>query len=121
MQMFVAQWPYSPEDLRDDEAPVLVETFLPRGQTVADAHTPEGVEALGLPATYPFDEAGTVLVHDVCQPIGAAVAAAGLRGIRCRAARLPLGAGRELAWFPATARSRAKVGRTFAFSEWFWR
>jgi RES domain-containing protein len=120
MQLFTDAWPYGPEDLRDDTAPVLVEAVLPRQQRVADAHTPKGVRALGLPATYPLDASGALVPRRVCQPIGAAVHAARLRGVRGRSAQTVLGAGRELAWFPATARSTARAGARLPFSQWFW-
>lgn len=120
MQLFTEPWPYGPEDLRDDTAPVLVEAVLPRQQRVADAHSPRGVSSLGLPASYPLDASGRAVPRSVCQPVGAAVHAARLRGVRSRSAQTALGAGRELAWFPATARSIARRGATFAFSDWFW-
>lgn len=121
LRAFIAGWPYEPEDLRDDTGPVLVAATLPRNQQVADIHTPAGVTGVGLPATYPLDRRGRLIGHDVCRPIGAAAKAEGLRGLRCRSARAPDGAGRELAWFPATARSRAHHVRTERFSTWFWR
>ena len=117
---FIADWPYEPEDLRPDTAPVLVGATLPRAQRVADAHSPAGVAALGLPAGYPVGADGSPVPHDACQPVGAAVHHAGLRGVRCRSARTPEGAGRELAWFPATARSRARVVDVRPFDDWFW-
>lgn len=117
---FIAAWPYEPEDLRDDAAPVLVSATLPRGQHVADAHTAQGVAAAGLPASYPLDEAGRLVPHDVCQPIGAEAKRRDLRGVRCRSARTHDGRGRELAWFPATARSRARQVAVASFSGWYW-
>jgi RES domain-containing protein len=120
MQLFTEAWPYGPEDLRDDTAPVLVEAVLPRQQRVADAHSPKGVGSLGLPKTYPVDAAGIPVPRSVCQPIGAAVHAARLRGVRSRSAQTVFGAGRELAWFPANARSQARAGARLAFREWFW-
>lgn len=36
---------------RNDNGPVLVAATLPRNQDVADAHSPRGAAALGLPAT----------------------------------------------------------------------
>jgi hypothetical protein len=120
LRQFIVGWPYEPEDLRDDTAPVLVGAVLPRRQRVADVHTPVGVRAVGLPATYPLDGDGRLVPHEVCQPIGVAARERGLRGVRCRSARTPDGAGRELAWFPATARSRAQLVARLAFSSWFW-
>lgn len=117
---FVAGWPYEPEDLRDDNGPHLAVAVLPRNQTVLDVHTPEGVAAVGLPPTYPTDATGAVVGHDVCQPIGTAAHAAGLRGVHARSAQTAHGAGRELAWFPATARSRARLVARRPFTDWFW-
>jgi hypothetical protein len=119
LRLFVAGWPYEPEDLRDDTGPVLVGARLPRDQQVADAHTREGVLALGLPASYPLDVDGNLIPHAVCQPLGAAVLAAGYRGVRCRSARVPEGAGRELAWFPARSRSRAQLTARLPFGSWY--
>lgn len=120
LRQFAAQWPYEPEDLRAEHAPVLVAATLPRAQTVADVHTPEGVAAAGLARTYPLDPHERLVAHGVCQAVGAAAHAEGLRGVRCRSARTPQGAGRELAWFPATTRSRARHVATRAFDDWYW-
>ncbi len=120
MDRFIGGWPYEPEDLRADAGPHLAVARLPRNQTVADAHTPRGVDALGLPATYPEDHTGALVPHDTCHHIGEQVRAAGLRGVRCRSAQAPHGAGRELAWFPATSRSRAHLVERLTFADWFW-
>ena len=115
---FIARWPYEPEDLRDDRGPTLVGCVLPRRQIVCDAHSPAGVRAAGLPAAYPLDQGGAPVPHARCQPIGVRARAAGLRRVRARSARSRDGAGRELAWFPASARSVARRARTLAFTEW---
>lgn len=120
VRLFVADWPYEPEDLRADAGPVLVSATLPRSQTVADVHSPAGVTAAGLPGSYPHDESGHLVAHARCQPVGAAAHDRGLRGVRCRSARTPHGAGRELAWFPATTRSRAAQVVTRSFADWYW-
>lgn len=120
LRAFIAAWPYEPEDLHDDTGPVLVAATLPGGQRALDVHTPEGVAAVGLPATYPLDQDGELVGHDACQPIGRDARERRLRGVRCRSARTPDGAGRELAWFPASPRSRARRQRTLAFEAWFW-
>lgn len=120
LQLFLAGLPYGPEDLAAGVGPVLVGARLPRDQQVADVHTPDGVTAVGLPAGYPTGAAGGLVGHEVCQPIGAAAKALGLRGVRCRSARAIYGAGRELAWFPATARSTAKPDGVAPFDDWFW-
>ena len=116
---FIADWPYEPEDLRDDTGPTLVGCALPSRQVVCDAHTAPGLRAAGLPATYPLDEAGGIVPHARCQPIGAQARAARLRGVRARSARSLAGAGRELAWFPAGVRSVARRVATLAFSAWY--
>lgn len=120
LRRFIAGWPYEPEDLRPDAGPHLAVATLPRSQTVADVHTPEGVAAAGLPATYPLDTTGAVVDHVVCQAVGQRVHDAGLRGVRCRSAPAPDGAGREVAWFPATSRSHATLVERLSFDEWYW-
>ncbi len=116
---FIDGWPYEPEDLRDDTGPVLVHATLPADQRVVDAHSRRGLAAVGLPATYPLDGDDRLVEHAMCQPIGLSAKQAGLRGIRARSARGPEGAGRELAWFPATRRSRARVSTIESFETWF--
>jgi hypothetical protein len=95
------------DDLRDD-AYVLVAATLPRAQRCADAASPQGLRALGLPATYPLTERGREVARRRCQTVGAAVRESGLRGVWCRSAARTDGEGRELAWFPATRRSVAR-------------
>lgn len=120
LRRFVGDWPYEPEDLRDDTGPRLVAATLPRGQRVADVHTRQGVAAVRLPATYPLEGDGRVVDHERCQPIGQEAHDRGLRGVRCRSARAPDGAGRELAWFPATRRTRARAASVTPFESWYW-
>ena len=120
LMSFIAQWPYESEDLRNDTGPVLVTATLPRRQHVADIDSNAGIAAARLPATYPLDAAGALVPHEACQPIGAKANAANLRGVRCRSAHFADGAGRELAWFPATSRSHAHHVATVSFEDWFW-
>jgi hypothetical protein len=117
---FIDDWPYEPEDLRDETGPVLIHATLPANQRVADVHTTAGVVAVGLPPTYPLDGDGRVVDHTRCQPIGLEVKRAGLRGVRARSARAPVGDLRELAWFPATRRSKAQKLRAQSFADWYW-
>lgn len=95
------------EDLRGD-AYVLVAATLPGDPHAADVVTDEGLQALGLPASYPADENGERVSREDCQPVGAEVRSQGLRGVWCRSAVRLDGSGRELAWFPADRRSRAQ-------------
>lgn len=120
LRLFIADWPFGPEDLRSDSGPPLAVATLPRRQRVADVHTPEGVAAAGPPATYPLDGSGDLVGHDACQEVGGEANGQRLRGVRCSSARVPYGAGRELAWFPATSRSRAALLRLLPFDEWYW-
>jgi hypothetical protein len=120
LRAFIADWPYEPEDLRSDTGPHVALVTLPRDQEVADVHTPEGVADVALPATYPLDDAGQLVGHETCQVIGEQVNDAGLSGIRCRSAQAPDGAAREVAWFPATVRSRATLVYRLEFDDWYW-
>lgn len=120
LSSFIAGWPYRPEDLNDATGPHLAVATLPRSQIVADVHSPDGVSAVGLSDTYPVDADGKTVPHEICQPIGVDVKQTGLRGVRCRSAQAPLGAGRELAWFPATSRSRAVLIERHQYVDWFW-
>lgn len=103
----LADSPVRMDDL-DDDAFVLVSVTLPRDQVSTDAATPPGLASLGLPATYPSEASGRPVPRAICQTIGSDVHAEGLRGVWCRSACTDDGRGRELAWFPATARSQAK-------------
>lgn len=120
LRAFIAQWPYEPEDLRADTGPRLVAARLPRQQEVCDAHSPQGIKAVGLPGSYPQDSRGKRVAHAPCQALGEAVKAAGLKGLRTRSAQSPHGEGRELAWFPATRRSRATAVESLTFNQWYW-
>ena len=119
IRLFIDDQPYGPEELRDDAGPVLVGCNLPRRQVVCDLHSKAGIRAVGLPDTYPLED-GKVVPHSRCHPIGIHVKKARLCGVRARSAQSPYGAGRELAWFPLSARSVARRVGTSPFSEWFW-
>ena len=119
LRAFIAKWSCEPEHLRDDAGSILVGCTLPRRQSACDAYSRVGVRAAGLPDSYPFEKDGRLVPHARCQPVGARVKAAGLRGVRARSAQSLDGAGRELAWFPPSARSVARRVRTLAFTAWF--
>lgn len=112
----LADSPVYPEDL--DPGFDLVVATLPRSQDVADCVTDVGLEAVGLPATYPRYANGRPVRHDVCQPVGAHSHDAGLRGVRARSAVLD--GGRELAWFPARGSSHAVMRDRLTFEEWWY-
>ena len=100
--------PVRPDDL-DDGAYEMVAVSLPRSQICAEAVSDKGLTALGLPDSYPTSESGKEVPHPMCQRVGEQVHAEGLRGVCCRSACTPDGRGLELAWFPATRRSKAKA------------
>jgi hypothetical protein len=107
LERMLADSPLRIDDLEDD-AYVLVAATLPRQQECADAVGADALLALGLATIYPLDAEGNLVGQTVCQGIGAIVHEARLRGVWCRSACTPDGRGRELAWFPATQRSRAQ-------------
>ena len=90
--------PVSIDEVDPASAPHLVEVDIPDGVAV-DAFTNTGLVALGLPASYPHDGAGSVVPHSRCQPAGKAAFDAGFDGVDCRSA--VEGGNRELAWFPS--------------------
>jgi hypothetical protein len=113
-------WPANPEDLRDDAPYVLVLAGLPRRQDVADALSDEGLDALGLPSSYPLDARGDPVPHERCQMIGTDVHVARLRGVWCRSAATADGSGRELAWFRSGPAARARsLGDPVPFARWW--
>lgn len=107
LQRMLEGYPAGLDDL-DEDAFVLVAVRLPRRQRCADAVTAAGLKALGLPGKYPLDAKGELVPHSRCQPIGAAVRRRRLHGLLCRSATTLDGYGRELAWFPSSARSKAR-------------
>lgn len=111
----------SPVDADDlDDGFDLVVATLPRSQEVADALSDEGLDALGLPDTYPRYRNGRPVRHDVCQPIGDKVHEAGLRGVHARSAATEDGSGHELAWFPARPSSRATLVERLSYRDWWY-
>ena len=106
--------PYGPEDLDTATAPILLDVRIPPGDA-ADAFTDDGLKQLGLPTSYPQDDAGDVIEHATCQPIGRAVFDAGHHGVDARSAAP--GGTRELAWFPGGDVATEVQQR--AFDEWW--
>lgn len=110
----LADQPYGPEDLLPGTAPVLVAATVPEDRYL-NAVTGPGLEALGLPPTYPRDGRRRIVPHSRCQPLGEAAHLAGLPGV---AARSATGApGEELAYF---GRRKLRRGAVRPFDEWFW-
>lgn len=109
--------PVQPEDLGSGFD--LVTGTLPRAQVVADAVSDDGLEALGLPITYPRHGNGRPVGHDVCRAAGVEIHDSDLRGVRARSAATDDGSGHELAWFPARRSSRAHLVERRAFRDWW--
>lgn len=107
LERMLQGYPAGLDDL-DEDAFVLVAAQLPRRQRCAELHSAAGLKGVGLPATYPLDASGKPVSHSRCQPIGTAVHDRGLHGVLSRSAATPDGQGRELAWFPSSARSKAR-------------
>ena len=103
-----------PDKVCDRISDTVVDMYLG-----ADAGTLAGIGAAGLPHTYPLAEDGAPVPHTRCQPIGMEARAARLRGVHARSAQSRDGAGRELAWFPASARSIARRVGGMVFTAWF--
>jgi RES domain len=107
LERMLEGYPVGIDDL-DEDAFVLVAARLPKRQRCADAVNAAGLKALGLPGSYPLNAKGEAIPHSRCQHVGVAVRGRRLRGIWCRSAATPDGRGRELAWFPSSARSKAR-------------
>ena len=120
LRAFIDTWPYEPEDLRDDNGPVLIGCRLPRKQVVCDVHTADGVRDAGLPDTYPLEVDGTIVSHSKCQEIGKRVKVERGRGVHARSARSSSAKDLELAWFPASTRSAARTVEKLSFIAWYW-
>jgi RES domain len=107
LERMLEGYPAGLDDL-DEDAFVLVAARLPKRQRCADAVSVAGLKGLELPQTYPLDAKGRPVAHSRCQRIGVAVRGRRLRGLWCRSATTSDGWGRELAWFPSGARSKAR-------------
>jgi len=110
--------PYGPELLRPEQAPVLVATDVVRNPYV-DVVTEAGCVEAGLPPTYPFDEAGSLVPWLRCQPIGQRAWDAAENGIACRSAAVPGGV-EELAYFSRSEAPRLEESSRWSFDQWFW-
>ena len=110
----LAGQPYGIEDLDESEQHDLVEVDVPRGDHL-DCVTDAGLQAVGLPVTYP-----RAVGHAECRPVGAAARAAGRPGVACRSAAPGAPArDEELAVFDTAAAGVVMTGRR-AFADWYW-
>jgi hypothetical protein len=122
----LAGQPYAVEDLDETEQHDLVDVEVAEREWL-DCLTDGGLEAIGLPASYPLHLDGSPVEHEECQRRGRAAFDDDRPGVACRSAARGATAGdEELAVFDrAVADDRAgvagvtKLGRR-AFADWFW-
>jgi hypothetical protein len=102
-------------DLRPEARPVVVPVTF-ETTSLVNAVTDAGLEALALPTSYPHRSP-----RSRCQPIGAALHAAGERGIACRSAAECSGPGRYIGEEAALFEGRVTVscGEEVPFAEWY--
>jgi hypothetical protein len=81
----LAVHPYDVEDLDPVEQHDLVEVEVAETDAL-DLVSDEGLDAAGLPVSYPLDEQGEPIPHEQCHPIGRAAYDAPLPAIACRSA-----------------------------------
>ena len=115
----LAGLPYGIEDLDEFEQHDLVEVMVPEGDYL-DCVTDTGLEAVGLPISYPHHLDGRPVAHRECQPIGAAARSASRPGVASRSAATGAPAhGEELAVFDTHADGVVMTGRA-PFAEWWY-
>jgi RES domain len=112
--------PYGPEDLDEDEAPELALVDAPAGD-YRDCVSDKGLEAVGLPVSYPDDECGRRVGWDVCQPTGRDSHAEALGGVAARSAAIAAQPGdEEVAHINREGAPPLELADRLSFSEWFW-
>jgi hypothetical protein len=115
----LAGFPYGVEDLDPSEQHDLVEVDVAEADFL-DCVTDEGLGAVALPATYPDDETGVRIPHDVCAAIAADAYDGGLSGVSCRsAARDATPDDHELAVFEGDASVLVVEMDRRPFGDWY--
>jgi hypothetical protein len=112
--------PYGVEDLDEDEQHDLVVVEVGERDWL-DCVTAPGLDAVGLPATYPRHANGRPVRHETCQPVGRAAFEDGRPGIACRsAADGATPADEELAVFDRDVNAAVRISGRQPFAMWFW-
>lgn len=112
--------PYGVEDLDEDEQHDLV-TVDVEERAWLDGVTDAGLEAVGLPASYPRHSNGRPVRHETCQPIGQAAFDDGRPGIACRSAATGATSDdEELGIFDRNRATAVHMTGREPFAEWFW-
>jgi len=110
--------PFAAEDLERAELPVLISLDIPDRRYV-DVVTRDAIVLNGLPATYPADGMGDIVLWDVCQPVGQRAWDDTHPGIAClSAAEHAPSDGEELAWFDRHE-VELQAKQTQSFEEWY--
>jgi hypothetical protein len=112
--------PYGVEDLDESEQHDLVDVEVVESDWLECANVP-GLEAVGLPATYPRHRNGRPVRHADSQPIGRSAFEDGLPGIACRSA--VIGAAptdEELGVFDRDVDTTVRMTGRQPFADWFW-
>jgi RES domain-containing protein len=112
--------PYGVEDLDESEQHDLVHVDVRRRDWL-DCVSTSGLEAVGLPPTYPYHRNGRPVRHVACQPIGQAAFDDGRPGVACRsAATAATETDEELAVFDRGGDMGVRITARRPFAEWYW-
>ena len=115
----LAGQPLDIDDLDPAEQHDLVDVEVAVGDFL-DCVSDAGLQAVGLPASYPVDGSGATVGHAVCQPVGASAYAEPLRGVACRSvARRAAADDEELGVFDRDVASTVRRIARRTFSEWY--
>jgi RES domain-containing protein len=114
----LAGHPYAAEDLDPAEQHDLVEVDVAETDAL-DLVSDEGLQAVGLPVSYPVDADGRPVEHEQCHPVGRAAYDEPLPAIACRSAAAGAARGdEELAVFDRDAGIVTRTGRR-PFADWY--
>jgi hypothetical protein len=112
--------PYGVEDLDESEQHDLISVEVAERNWL-DCVTVPGLEAVGLPPTYPRHRNGRPVRHADCQPIGQAAFDDGRPGIACRSAATGVSpTDEELGVFDRDVDASVQMTDRHPFAEWFW-
>lgn len=112
--------PYGVEDLDESEQHDLIDVEVPERDWL-DCVGDQGLEAMGLPASYPRHADGREVEHAECRPVGEAAFDDGQPGVACRsAAEGATPNDEELAVFDRGEGTGVEKTDRRPFGEWFW-
>ncbi len=112
--------PYGVEDLDEAEQHDLVDVEVAEREWL-DCVTAAGLEAVGLPVTYPRHRNGLPVRHTRCQPVGQAAFDDRRPGIACRSAATGASStDEELGVFDRDVGASVHMTGTHPFADWFW-